>query len=130
MNNGNRSAVTFHDDQELSLTSVERGPLFITIDGYRAFDYSSVVDDEDDPPIGDPALEELIVDDPPAEVPLLQLRLHTQSQSSRYPHIILLIQIIELIALIGMVFYLLFNHFPPKPVPTPTRPPPSTPGRW
>ncbi|KAK6609719.1 hypothetical protein H4I95_02778 [Botrytis cinerea] len=24
MNNGNRSAVTFHDDQELSLTSVER----------------------------------------------------------------------------------------------------------
>ncbi|TGO33166.1 hypothetical protein BHYA_0262g00030 [Botrytis hyacinthi] len=70
-------------------------------------------------------------DDPPVEVPLLQLRPQPQpqlqSQSSWYSDIITLIKIIELIGLIAVVFFLLSDYFSPKPAPTRTGPPPLTP---
>ncbi|TGO55062.1 hypothetical protein BCON_0097g00180 [Botryotinia convoluta] len=118
MNNGNGFAVVFHDIDELLRTRVEEEHSHIALQGDRDFD---------DPPIGDPALEEPIIDDPPVEVPLLQLRPQPQPQSSRYSNIITLIQIIESIALIAMVFFLLFDYFSPKPTPTRTGPPPPTP---
>ncbi|KAF7956412.1 hypothetical protein EAE96_003753 [Botrytis aclada] len=119
MNNRNGSAVIVHDEEEHP---------HLTLEGDGEFD---------DPPIGDPALEEPIIDDPPVEVPLLQLRPQPQPQPqpqpSRYSNTITLIQVIEWIALIVMVFFLscyfstnttLTRNGPP---PTRTGPPPPAP---
>ncbi|KAF5874762.1 uncharacterized protein Bfra_004780 [Botrytis fragariae] len=121
MNNGNGSAVIFHDIEELLSTRVEEEHSHIALQGDQDFD---------DPPIADTALEEPIIDDPPVELPLLQLRPQPQPQSFRYSNIITLIQIIELIALIAVVLFLLFDYFSPKPTPTQTIPPPLTPAGW
>ncbi|THV53221.1 hypothetical protein BGAL_0056g00180 [Botrytis galanthina] len=104
MNDRNGSGVIYDEITEM---------LHIALQGDRDFD---------DPSIGDP----------PVEVPLLQFRPQPpqpQPQSFRYSNIITLIQIIELIAFIAMVFFFLSDYFSPKPTPTRTGPPSTPAGR-